>query len=57
MTAARARKQNEHDDRVRVIARDVQACRAHELPDDIAEHFENARIDPKFDYSNSSIAK
>jgi hypothetical protein len=58
MTAAlKARKQTAYDDRVEVIARDVRACRAHELPDDLAEAVKNARMDPCFDDLNALIAK
>lgn len=58
MTAAlEARKQTEHDDRVEVIARDVQACRAHELPDDLANAIENARMNPCFDHLNALTAE
>jgi hypothetical protein len=57
MMALKARKQTEHDDRVEVTARDVRACRAHELPDDLADAIENARMEPRFDYLNALIAK
>jgi hypothetical protein len=38
MTAVlKTRRQTEHDERVEVIAQDVRACHAHELPDDLAD--------------------
>ncbi len=58
MTAAlKARRQNEHDEPVTVIGRDVHSCHAHEVPDDLAVAIENARMDPCFDYLNALIAK
>lgn len=59
MTAAlkARRQQTEHDEPVTVIGQDVRACRAHEVPDDLADAIENARMDPCFDYLNALIAK
>jgi hypothetical protein len=58
MTAAlEAFKQLKHDEPVEVIARDVQVYRAHELPDDLADAIENARMEPCFDQLNTLVAK
>jgi hypothetical protein len=56
--AVRARRETEqHEQPDRTGGRDRRACRASELPDDLAKDIENARMDPEFDYLNALLAK
>ena len=45
------------DEPIIITGQDVQAYRAHELPDDLADAIENAHMDPYFDYLNALITK
>jgi hypothetical protein len=57
MAALKSHKHSDRREPTEVPAQDRKACYAHDLPDDLADAVENARMDSKFNYLNTLLAK